>query len=64
MRANKYSLESWVSSLPFWHSTPSQISDGTTSDLNFLTAAHSQDRTNVGKFLHGGAIVGLSIAIC
>jgi hypothetical protein len=47
MRASKYPLESWVSPLPFWHSTPSQILDGTTADLNFLSAARSQDRANV-----------------
>jgi hypothetical protein len=47
MRASKYLLESWVSPIPFWNSTPSQISDGTEIDLNFLTASHGQDWIDV-----------------
>jgi hypothetical protein len=46
--------------------TLSQISEGTTPDLNLLTAAHNQDRIDVviGFFLFGGDAVGLSVAIC
>jgi hypothetical protein len=47
MRATKYPFEIWVSPLPFWYLTPSQISDGTASNLNFLTVARGQDRIDV-----------------
>jgi hypothetical protein len=43
---------------------PSEISVGTAPDLNFLTAAHSQDRIGViiGLLLFIGVVVGLSVA--
>jgi hypothetical protein len=47
MRAIKYPLEIWVSSLPFCYSTPNQILDGIASDLNFLTTANGQDQNNI-----------------
>jgi hypothetical protein len=44
--------------------TPSQISVGTAPDLNFLIAAHSQDRIDVDirLLLFIGVVVGLSVA--
>jgi hypothetical protein len=47
MRASKYPLESCGCPLPFWHSTPCQISDWIAQDFNLLTAARSQDWMDV-----------------
>jgi hypothetical protein len=65
MLASKYPLESCGCPLPFWYSTLSQISEGTTPDLNLLTAARSQGRIDViiGFSLFGGDAVGMGIAI-
>jgi hypothetical protein len=49
----------------FYYSTHSQISEGTSPDLNLLTAAHSQGGIDVviGFFLFGGDAIGLSVVI-
>jgi hypothetical protein len=43
----------------------SQVSKGTVPDFNLLTAARSQDQSDViiGFFLFGGDAIGLSVAI-
>jgi hypothetical protein len=66
MRTSNFPLESCECLLPFWYSTFSQISEGTTPDLNLLTATCRQGRIDalIGFFLSGGDVVGLSIAIC
>jgi hypothetical protein len=67
MKASKYPLESCGCHLPFWYSTLSYISDWTTPDFNLLTAARSQDRSDIVIgffFLLAGDADGLSIAIC
>jgi hypothetical protein len=65
MRASKDLLESWVYLLPFWYSTPRQISDQTAPDFNLLTAACSQVWIDVviWSSLFGGDIAWLSVAI-
>jgi hypothetical protein len=65
MNASKYPLESCRCPLPFWYSTPSQISYWAAPDFNLLTAARSQDRIDVVIWtsLFGGDVVGLSVAI-
>jgi hypothetical protein len=66
MRASKDPLERWGCLLPFWYSTPRQISDQTTPDFNLLAAACSQVWIDVviWSSLFGGDIAGLSVTIC
>jgi hypothetical protein len=47
MMESKYLLESWECPLPFWYLILSQISEGTSPDLNLPTATRSQDRIGV-----------------
>jgi hypothetical protein len=64
-RASKDPLESWGCLLPFWYSTPRQISDQTAPDFNLLAAACSQVWIDIviWSSLFAGDIARLSVAI-
>jgi hypothetical protein len=64
MRSSKYPLESWKSPLPFWYSTPCQISDGTAPELKFsdCCSRSTLNWRHYQNFLFGRVLSDLSVA--